>query len=363
MLTKKKAIVLKDLNCLNCGYPFTKDEKFCPECGQKNKGSKITFASFMNEMFQGFFSWDAKFWRTLIPLLIKPGKVSSEYIAGKRQKYSNPFRFYLTVSILFFLFLSVYNSFIKFNEIGDLSKNINTETKFNIRTIQDAEKDSISKAIIKKLKKSSITKNNIPDSLLTKSTNSFLKNLTEAINFSQEFVDFHRANPDLSISEGIEKLELEDTMASRFWYSRMMKFIQITKNKNERDRFSQELLSLGSLSLFILLPLFTLSLKLIYIRRKYTYVEHLVFVFHVQTVFFLLLTLFFILDVFVYAEIGKSAGVFISIFALYLFLAMKKFYKQGIFKTFIKYCIANLMFFILTSSGIIILSMLVFAFF
>ncbi|PQJ21189.1 DUF3667 domain-containing protein [Tenacibaculum sp. SG-28] len=363
MLTKKKAIVLKDPNCLNCGYPFTKDEKFCPECGQQNKGSRITFKSFMNEMFRGFFSWDAKFWRTLIPLVIKPGKVSSEYIIGKRQKYSNPFRFYLTVSILFFLFLSLHNSYQKLHEIGDFSQNESRNTTFNIRTLQDAEKDSISKAVIKKLKKSTIAKNIIPDSINTKNTNSFLQNLTEAINYSEEFADFQRANPDLNIAEGIEKLELENTMATRFWYSRMMKFIQITKNKNERDRFSQELLSLGSLSLFILLPLFTLSLKLIYIRKKYTYVEHLVFVFHIQTVFFLLLTLFFILDVFVYGQIGKSAAVFIPIFAVYLFMAMKKFYKQGFFKTFVKYCIANLMFFILTSFGIVILSMLVFAFF
>ena len=47
-----------------------------------------------------------------------------------------------------------------------------------------------------------------------------------------------------------------------------------------------------SISLFIFLPIFTLFLMLLYIRRKYTYMEHLVFVFNTQTVFFLLLLIF-----------------------------------------------------------------------
>ena len=85
---------------------------FCPECGQKNKGSKITFATFLKEVFNGFISLDAKVWTTLIPLLIKPGKVSRDFIEGRRARYTNPFQFYISVSIVFFLilFLNNYNT-------------------------------------------------------------------------------------------------------------------------------------------------------------------------------------------------------------------------------------------------------------
>lgn len=38
---------------------------------------------------------------------MKPGIVSKNYIDGKRSRYSNPFRFYLTVSIIFFLILGI----------------------------------------------------------------------------------------------------------------------------------------------------------------------------------------------------------------------------------------------------------------
>jgi hypothetical protein len=65
------------------------------------------------------FSLDGKFWNTLIPLLIKPGLISRNYIDGKRQRYSNPFRFYLTASILFFLILGLSKSIDKFEAIQE----------------------------------------------------------------------------------------------------------------------------------------------------------------------------------------------------------------------------------------------------
>ena len=98
---------------------FFGHEKFCPECGQKNKGKQISFKSFLAEVFNGFISWDAKFWTTIIPLLTNPGKVSKDFVSGKRQRYSNPFQFYLTVSILFFLIVGLTNTYQEFREFSD----------------------------------------------------------------------------------------------------------------------------------------------------------------------------------------------------------------------------------------------------
>ena len=83
MKKSKKVNIVREPACLNCGYPFQNDEKFCPECGQSNKDKQVTFKEFIYEIFNGFFSWDAKFWNTIVPLLTKPGKVSKDYIEGK----------------------------------------------------------------------------------------------------------------------------------------------------------------------------------------------------------------------------------------------------------------------------------------
>ena len=52
-------------------------------------------------------------------MLTNPGKVSKDFVSGKRQRYSNPFQFYLTVSILFFLIVGLTNTYQEFREFSD----------------------------------------------------------------------------------------------------------------------------------------------------------------------------------------------------------------------------------------------------
>ena len=97
---KPKPTQIKGLECLNCGQPFNGYENFCSHCGQKNTTKKLNLGTFFNNLFAGFFSYDSRFWTTFIPLLTKPGKVSKDYIEGKRARFVNPFQLYLNVSII-----------------------------------------------------------------------------------------------------------------------------------------------------------------------------------------------------------------------------------------------------------------------
>jgi hypothetical protein len=45
---------------------------------------------------------DSRVWRTLRSLVLKPGQLTSEFIAGRHQLYLPPFRLYLVVSVLYF---------------------------------------------------------------------------------------------------------------------------------------------------------------------------------------------------------------------------------------------------------------------
>jgi 4-amino-4-deoxy-L-arabinose transferase-like glycosyltransferase len=111
-------------------------------------------------------------------------------------------------------------------------------------------------------------------------------------------------------------------------------------------------------ALFLLLPVFTMIVSLLYLRRKYNYTENLVFVFHVQTVFFLLLLIFII--------IGRIANsqvvipIFVITFMIYLYKAMRTFYEQGRIKTLIKYILLNSGFLVLALIGGIIISFIAF---
>src|SRR5210317_1181825 len=105
IIKKSSKLVKKGLSCLNCGQPFRGDENFCSYCGQKNNINHLSFGLFLNNFFAGMFNYDSRFWKTFVPLLTMPGKVSRLYIDGKRVCFVNPFQLYLNVSIIFFLLL------------------------------------------------------------------------------------------------------------------------------------------------------------------------------------------------------------------------------------------------------------------
>ncbi|WKD85119.1 hypothetical protein KCTC32516_00458 [Polaribacter huanghezhanensis] len=367
--SNKPAKIL-DAECFNCGHPFSGHEKFCPECGQANKDKRITFGSFLHEFFNGFISWDSKFWTTIVPLLTKPGKVSRDYIDGKRQRYANPFRFYLSVSVLFFLMLGATESYDTFKELrtGKTTKNKSLNDRFNdtSKTLDSLDLKSNLKDALKDVDSikreeilNAISKANL-DSLKNKSTSSGHLRIGTFPDASNYFF-FQKKHPELDIETALDSLKAEHTFVNRFMYSRFQAVDKIWKNDENRKQFTKQVISYVSISLFVLLPLFTLFLKLFYARRKFTYVEHLIFVFHTQTVFFLLLSLFYLINYIKYNEYITT--IFLLLFIIYLFLAMKHFYKQGYFKTFLKFILINISFFFASLFGFVFIALIAFAFY
>lgn len=87
--------------CANCGSVLT--GRFCASCGQDAR-LRLTFTELMGQAIGGLFSLDSRFWRTLRDLAI-PGRISAEYLAGRRVRYMPPVQSYLFASLLFFAVL------------------------------------------------------------------------------------------------------------------------------------------------------------------------------------------------------------------------------------------------------------------
>jgi len=88
--------------------------------------------------------------------------------------------------------------------------------------------------------------------------------------------------------------------------------------------------------MFFLLPLVALILKLLYIRRKKYYIDHLIFSVHVHSFVFILLILAALIHIAgSRSEVINALVFFISLF--YLFVALKRVYQQGYFKTMFKF--------------------------
>ncbi len=89
-------------NCANCGAALT--GAFCSACGQ----SAHVYRSLLHlgeELLHGILHFDAKGWRTLPLLLVRPGLLTRRYIDGQRARHVSPLALFLfSVFLMFFVF-------------------------------------------------------------------------------------------------------------------------------------------------------------------------------------------------------------------------------------------------------------------
>ncbi|KPF79119.1 hypothetical protein IP78_09730 [Brevundimonas sp. AAP58] len=87
--------------CTDCGEPTS--GKFCSNCGQATHVHRSLLHLF-EEVLHGVLHFDARIWRTLPLLLLNPGRLTREWIQGKRTRYVSPLAIFLfTVFLMFFL--------------------------------------------------------------------------------------------------------------------------------------------------------------------------------------------------------------------------------------------------------------------
>lgn len=110
---------LEPQTCLNCGAAVT--GRHCVECGQSGDVHLLTMREVSHDFAHSVLHLDGRVWRTLQALVLKPGELTREYIAGRREHYLPPFRLYLVISILFFALSTILPgaSLFQINDTGD----------------------------------------------------------------------------------------------------------------------------------------------------------------------------------------------------------------------------------------------------
>lgn len=296
----------------------------------------LSIKQFVSEFFSGFFSFDTRFFNTFVPLLFKPGKVSRDYIEGKRRQYVNPFQLYLNVTIVFFLLQGLFSVIdeYKIANIADKSNEIEIEID---PSSEKAKKE---------------------ESIFSISNESTVINGSFTAKFNA-FVKYSFHNKNTPVSQALDSLRYKKTKWNIFYYKKAKDINNISNNSAFRKSYLDRIVSKISVALFFMLPLFTMFISLLYIRGKKNYTEHLVFVFNVQTVFFILLIFFTIFDRIFKTDIG--IGLFFILFLFYLYKSLRNFYKQKRFKTIIKFLFLNFVFVLLSAFGGLFISFIALA--
>ena len=98
--------------CLNCGTVL--QGSHCHTCGQAAHVHK-TLGAFFHDLLHGVFHFEGKIWRTLPLLAWRPGRLTREYIDGRRASYVSPIALFLFVVFLTFAVFNLLGSPIAFN--------------------------------------------------------------------------------------------------------------------------------------------------------------------------------------------------------------------------------------------------------
>lgn len=271
----------KEKDCLNCGHHV--EETYCPHCGQENIELKEDALHMITHAIADYFHFEHKFFGTIKPLLFKPGKLTVDYVAGKRASFLHPIKLYIFISIVFFIVIFSGNKKEKdaatTAEITEKLKN-DTLTSSSLKEakqildyipLSKSKKDSILKEVEKDIKENGTATVNIGTSRKNKKRYNKLLSDEKSI---EEYEKNQRALP---------KEERDNFIVNYF----TKKGIEFNKYPDPMAKIGEDMIKYIPKMMFLLLPLFALILKIVYIRKDRFYYEHLIYSFHTHSAIFL----------------------------------------------------------------------------
>lgn len=102
---------LKQHSCANCGFKFSAGSEhinYCPNCGQENHNPRFPLIHYGYELLESFLHFDTKFLYSFKILLVKPGKITYDYINNIRGRYTPPFRLFIFISIFALIIMGIF---------------------------------------------------------------------------------------------------------------------------------------------------------------------------------------------------------------------------------------------------------------
>lgn len=369
--------------------PLRPEDNYCPNCGQENNTHKIPVRHIVLETFEDFFHFDTKLWNTIKTTFARPGKITVDYLEGKRARYVPPVKFYIFISFIFFLLLGKLSDHaiddsnkkrlgikneeptasITLNELLGNKKIYYSSDSSDVRLVE-LEFNSVDN-LQQQLKRLKTAPDRVIDSLLinedidtTVVSREKLRNMLALVPESgkvfdnakpayvvynkirfetkEEYEQFKENIRDYS-DEQVDSL-LRSKGETVNWFNRQMlkklaKFDM--KSKDDIKELTHAILKSISLTMFVMMPLTAILLLLIFYRRKYYY-EHLIFSIHIHTIFFLILSFVLAIQVFIRDSFGEKLWLWAFLVCLiYLVLSLKNNYLQSWGKTIMKFLLMS----------------------
>lgn len=275
--------------CRNCSTPLSGE--FCSHCGQREGRPDIHLADAAGELIGDIFTRDSRLWRTLLNLVLRPGFLPAEFMAGRKARYVPPFRLYLIISFVLFLALS----------FGASIRVIDTPAATTYKQPVPANPASTQDS-----------------ALAAESDEQGDVDLAIALGNPEEGEQQQRASLSIDLADENSPAWLQ-TLETRMEEN-------AEELGEEPGAFLDLLIEYLPQMMFLLLPLFALLLKACYLFSPFHYIQHLVFAFYYHSFTYLL----YLVGVMVEWLGVHSDGALLALFIIYLPLALRRSYTSSI---------------------------------
>lgn len=307
--------------CKNCATEFKGN--FCPNCGQSTKEMDRPLSFLIYDFMGNMFAFDSRFFRSLYTLIFRPGKLTRDFVEGRRQRYMSPLKLYVFVSFVFFLIVSIGTK----NLVSKLDQ-VETKTK---TSLSKKDNKQLADSLIKGFNISiheDILSDNPKDTALARKVQ-IPENITTTLTDSIP-ANYHN-------SKWAALLEKQLIKNTNSWNQQEKKLAQRAINMLDYpDYFIAEYFKYFSWALFLLMPIFALILKILYISRKIRYIRHFIFSINIHALNFIVLSIVLGLLMVLPNSLQPYSLHFLWLLPIYLFLGMRRFYKQSRRKTILK---------------------------
>lgn len=316
-----------DKTCLNCGALV--EERFCTRCGQENLEPKETVGHLIGHFFEDLTHFDGKFFVTVKDLVVRPGFLTREYVAGRRMTYLNPIRMYIFVSALFFLAL-----FAGSEEKPTPNRDTNTHA---VNAFRQQLADSL------RLAQTDSLRTAFNDTLAGRLDTNKVKPTGESLALNYGSTGIVTIDIEENKYNTVRQYDsIQHTLADTAKDKGIMHWIARNNVRQKEKHGGRSKLHLEvdvrhdiPKIMFVLLPLFAVYVGWFYNRKKYYYVNHAIFSVHFHSFAFLFFLFLLLLN---WLISNEWVGLILTAIApiplfVYLVAALHGMYGQSFWRT------------------------------
>ena len=351
-------------HCENCGAQL--HGHYCAICGQAAVDYHRSFRHVIIDVLDSFLNWDSKFVRSIGLLLWRPGWLTNQFLEGRRVRFVHPLRLYLLVSIVFFLCARLI-PVSEHQTVRPEDLPPEARARYEQKMAKLRAKNEVRPFL--NFTHNSVAPNAPPASPTPAEA-------TSASSEKEPVVPPSTATPSeaqIAVDDVMKELEADKQKEAgphvqfgpdkkrpktpfEVWMEKRIKD-QIGENGSKAKLFVETLRSNLSTMMLFCIPLFAFILKILYLRQKRFYIEHLVYSLNIHAFFHLAVILVVLISIGLNRWIPGAPQVLLTLLLcalvfVQIFFSIRQVYKQSWFMSLFKFAFGGIIYLVVLAVAV-----------